>query len=372
MEFIDLSKQLVNIRSNIDKRIANVLNHGRFIMGPEVLELEKKLADYVGVKHCISCSSGTDALVVSLMSKGIGSGDAVITTPFTYIATAEAIRLVGATPIFIDIDLETFNMDPSLIHQGIDYAKKNRLNPKAIIPVDIFGLCAEYTKIEKIAEKHNLFVVEDGAQSFGASINNKKSGSFGHVGTTSFFPAKPLGCYGDGGAIFTNDDKLIEIMKSIRIHGGGTDKYENIRIGINGRLDTIQAAILLEKFNIFKNELEYRKNIAAFYTSRLEKYFTIQKIPDGYKSSWAQYSILARSTKDRESIMLEMQKNDIPVMIYYHTPLHLQKVFKDLGYSYRDFPNATRISKKIFSIPMHPYLDETIQDKIINTLLSIK
>ena len=371
MYFIDLVKQKERIREKLDKRISNVLNHGKFIMGPEVFDLEQRLSKYIGVDYCITCSSGTDALIIPLLAYNISIGDAVITTPFTYIATAEAIRMVGATPIFIDIDPNTFNINPKNIPLAIQEAKHKSLNPKAIIPVDLFGLPADYSEIEKYANEYNLFIIEDAAQGFGGGINEKKTCSFGDISATSFFPAKPLGCYGDGGAIFTNDPDLAQIMKSIRIHGSGKDKYDNVRLGINGRLDTIQAAILIEKLSIFPDELVMRNKVANYYTTRLdgEKYKS-QKIPLNFLSSWAQYSILARSSYERDSIIKYLKSNNVPAMIYYKLSLHMQKVFLDLGYKSGDFPFSEDCSEKIFSIPMHPYLDTNEQDYIIELLNS--
>ena len=269
MDFIDLKIQQKSIKDKIDKRIQSVLDHGKYIMGPEVYELEERLADYVGSKYCISCSSGTDALLIPLIAKGIGPGDAVITTPFTYIATAEVISLLGAEPVFVDIYPQTFNMNPSGIEIAIEHAKRKGLNPKAIIPVDLFGLPARYRLIEEIAKEYDLFIIEDAAQGFGGSIRGQKAGTFGHVAATSFFPAKPLGCYGDGGAIFTDDEDLARIIRSIRVHGSGSDKYENVRIGLNGRLDTFQAAILLEKLAIFDDELQLRNKVSDYYTENI-------------------------------------------------------------------------------------------------------
>ncbi len=368
MDFIDLKAQQKSIKDKIDKRIQSVLSHGKYIMGPEVYELEERLADYVGSKYCISCSSGTDALLIPLIAKGVGLGDAVITTPFTYIATAEVISLLGAEPVFVDIYPETFNMDPNGIKHSIENAKRKGLNPKAIIPVDLFGLPARYRLIEKIAKEYDLFVLEDAAQGFGGSIRDQKAGSFGHAAATSFFPAKPLGCYGDGGAIFTNDEDLALIMQSIRVHGGGNDKYENIRIGLNGRIDTIQAAILLEKLSIFNQELRLRNKAANYYTDHLNSSFHKPIIPKEYFSSWAQYSLLPASGEDRFEIMSRLKELNIPSMVYYKIPLHLQKVFEALGYSKGDFPLSERVSNEIFSIPMHPYLSTDQQDKIIEAL----
>ena len=371
MQFIDLATQQSFIREKLEKRISNVLDHGKYIMGPEVKELEEKLSEYVGAKHCISCSSGTDALLIPLMANGIGSGDAVLTTPFTYIATAEVIRLVGATPIFVDIDADTLNINPALISDAINLANKKGLNPKAIIPVDLFGLPANYQEIEKISDKNDLFIIEDAAQGFGGEINGKKAGSFGHVAATSFFPAKPLGCYGDGGAIFTDDDCLAQKMRSIRVHGSGLDKYDNVQLGLNGRLDTLQAAILLEKLAIFSDEVIKRNEIAHYYTSNLPRSLKTPYIPEGYISSWAQYSLLASSTKERDFIIQHLKENEIPSMIYYRLPLHLQQVFIDLGYNKGDFPVSENSSDKIFSIPMHPYLKQNQQDSIIEALNSL-
>jgi len=369
LQFIDLAAQQTIIREKIEARIKAVLSHGRYIMGPEVNELEKKLAEYVGVKNCISCASGTDALLVPLMANDIGPGDAVITTTFTYIATAEVIGLLGATPIFCDISPETYNIDPHKLEDAYDFALSKNLSPKVVIPVDLFGLPANYKLIEDFACKHNLLVLEDFAQGFGGSIRGKKAGSFGFVAATSFFPAKPLGCYGDGGAIFTNDNGLADTMRSIRTHGAGKNKYDNIRIGINGRLDTIQAAILLEKLAIFDDELEKRNIAAAYYSKNLNSAFKIPSIPKGYISSWAQYSILALTQEDRDSMLSKLAEHSIPAMIYYSIPLHLQKVFQNLNYKKGDFPFSEDISKRIFSIPMHPYISKDMQDKILSILI---
>tara|TARA_B100001173_G_C15951645_1_gene531673 strand:+ start:15 stop:1130 length:1116 start_codon:yes stop_codon:yes gene_type:complete len=368
MDFIDLKTQQSKIRGKIDKRIKSVLDHGKYIMGPEVFELEEKLADYVGVKFCITCSSGTDALLIPLIAYGIGPGDAVITTPFTYIATAEVISLLGAEPIFIDIYEETYNMNPDYIEDAIKDAETKNLTAKVIIPVDLFGLPARYRIITELANKYNLKIIEDAAQGFGGSIRGKKAGSFGDIASTSFFPAKVLGCYGDGGAIFTNDEELANKMRSIRIHGSGSDKYDNVRIGINGRLDTFQAAILLEKLLILDDELKLRNKVSDYYSSNIISELRKPFIPKDYTSSWAQYSLLAKSEFNRSEIISSLNKLNIPGMIYYKTPLHLQTVFEKLGYKNGDFPISEKISKKIFSIPMHPYLNKKKQDIIINTV----
>ncbi len=371
MQFIDLKAQQLKIRENIEIRIKKVLDHGQYIMGPEIQELEEVLAKDVGSKHCVTCSSGTDALLILLMAKNIGPGDAVLTTPFTYIATAEVIALLGATPIFVDIYEKTYNIDASKIEKAIEFSKKKGLNPRAIIPVDLFGLPARHRIIKEVAREHGLFIIEDSAQGYGGSIKGKKACSFGDAATTSFFPAKPLGCYGDGGAIFTDDDILVDIIRSIRNHGAGVDKYNNIRVGINGRLDSIQAAILLEKMTIFKNEIKLRNKVSSRYTSNLSKLYKTPYIPTGYHSSWAQYSILIPDTHSRKNIMNTLKEKNIPTMIYYSIPLHLQKVFNNIGYNKGDFPTSEKIASKIMSLPIYPYLFEDEQNIIIEELNTI-
>ena len=371
MDFIDLKTQQLRIKKKVDQRIKVVLDHGKYIMGPEVVELEKKLADYVGVKYCISCSSGTDALLIPLMANGIGPGDAVITTPFTYIATAEVISLLGAEPVFADIYESTYNLNPDGIEGAIQDAERKGLKPRAIIPVDLFGLPARYRLINEVAKKYDLMIIEDAAQGFGGEIKGVKAGSFGDVASTSFFPAKPLGCYGDGGAIFTDNEELADEMRSIRVHGSGNDKYENIRLGINGRLDTIQAAILLEKLSIFDKELNSRNKIASYYSNNINSNFKKPIIPKDYLSSWAQYSILADSEEHRSMMIDKLKENNIPSMIYYKIPLHLQGVFMDLNYSKGDFPISEKISKTIFSLPMHPYLETSQQQRVIDVVNNV-
>ena len=368
MQFIDLKTQQNLIREKIDQRIKKVLDHGQYIMGPEIDELEEKLSNYIGVKHCISCSSGTDALLIPLVAMGIGPGDAIITTPFTYIATVEVIAILGATPIFCDIYDRTFNINPSGLEEAYNDALSKNLNPKAIIPVDLFGLPARYRLIEEFANEKNLLILEDAAQGFGGKIGDKLAGSFGDVAGTSFFPAKPLGCYGDGGAIFTNNDELAEKMKSIRVHGGGKDKYENDRIGINGRLDSIQAAILLEKIEIFDDELKKREKVAEYYTQNIHKMFITPLVPSKYLSSWAQYSILIPGTLDRGKVIDNLSREGIPSMVYYKIPVHLQEGYKKYGFSKGDMQISEDISDRILSLPMHPYLNKDEQNHIINSL----
>ena len=368
MQFIDLLSQKDRIRTALLQRIESILDSGQFIMGPEVTELESRLAAYVGSRFCVSCSSGTDALLMPLLAKGIGHGDAVITTPFTFVATAEVISLTGATPVFVDVSSDTFNINPELIGRAVEEAVSQGLKPKAIIPVDLFGLPADYTAINLVADAYRLWILEDAAQSFGGSFNGRKAGSFGLVGATSFFPAKPLGCYGDGGAIFTDDEELDRVLRSIRVHGSGIDKYSNDRIGINGRLDSIQAAVLLEKLAIFDEELEVRQRVADFYSSRLQLQVVVPRIPEHYRSAWAQYSVLADSIEEREQFMLALQKEGIPSMIYYKIPLHLQKAYASLGYKPGDFPVSEDLSSRIFALPMHPYLKDEEIERICDVL----
>ena len=370
MQFIDLLSQKERIRTALLKRIEGILDSGQFIMGPEVTELESRLASYVGSRHCVSCSSGTDALLMPLLAKGIGPGDAVMTTPFTFVATAEVISLTGATPVFVDVCPDTFNIDPELVGHAVDEAVQRGLKPKALIPVDLFGLPADYDRLSTVADDYRLWILEDAAQSFGGSFRGRKAGSFGHVGATSFFPAKPLGCYGDGGAIFTDDDELDTLLRSIRVHGSGADKYSNVRIGINGRLDSIQAAVLLEKLTIFDDELEARQRIADSYSIRLQEKFVVPRIPKNYRSAWAQYSLLADSSAEREQLIQALQQTGIPSMIYYKIPLHLQKAYTFLGYSAGDFPVSEDLSSRIFSLPMHPYLKDEEIEQICSVLLT--
>ena len=375
MEFIDLKRQQKKIIKSLQKRINNILNSTNFIFGKEIFELEEKLAQYVGVRYCLTCASGTDALLLPLMAKGIKPNDAVFTTTFTFIATAEVISLLGATPIFVDIDPQTYNIDTKKLREEILKIKKGQkitekisgeLNPKAIIPVDLFGLCADYDEINKIAQDFNMFVLEDAAQSFGATYKGKKACGLGYASATSFFPAKPLGCYGDGGAVFCNDEEFYNILKSLRVHGQGENKYENIRIGINGRMDTIQAAVLLCKLEIFDLEFKARQKIARRYSEALSSQYTVPHIPDGYESAWAQYSI---QHFNREIKMNKLKNAQIPTAIYYPKPLHLQKAFSYLGYEKGQLPVAEKVSQNIFSIPMHPYLSEKEQDFIIKNLV---
>lgn len=372
MQFIDLAAQQQRIRPQIEANIQNVLNHGKYIMGPEIQTLEENLARFVGAKHCIGCASGTDALLMALMGAGVGPGDAVFTTPFTFIATAEVISLLGATPVFVDIDSRTYNMDPNHLDVAIQMLKKKEPRPKAIIPVDLFGLPCDYDAINRIATENELMVIEDAAQGLGGVYKGKQACSLGDMGCTSFFPAKPLGCYGDGGAVFTNDTQMLEKLKSIRVHGQGGHKYDHICLGLNARLDALQAAILLPKLEIFPEEIALRQKAAKGYTERLSgcgKLIT-PFVPEGYQSVWAQYSLLSQSPEARDHIQAVLKDVDIPTAIYYPKPLHLQPAFESLGYQNGDFPISEDTAQRIFSIPMHPYLEEEDLDRICKRILA--
>lgn len=377
LPFIDLKAQQARIRKELDARIAAVLDHGQYIMGPEIAELEKRLADYCGAARTICCSSGTDALLLPLLAWDIGPGDAVFTTPFTFFATAEVIRLLGATPVFVDIDPVTFNIDPAALALAVKALRTGnpalhplpagyqKLTPKAVIPVDLFGIPANYDEIGFIAQAEGLKVLEDAAQSFGSSRGGVRAGAFGHAAATSFFPAKPLGGYGDGGAVFTNDEELAETLVSLRIHGmSKLDKYENLRIGLNARLDTLQAAVLLPKLDIFPDELEQRQRAAATYGRLIAQRcpdVTPPHVPQGCVSAWAQYSVLARDTAHRSALQAALRTAEVPTAIYYPKPLHLQTAFAALDHKAGDFPVSEERGSRIFSLPMHPYLaDETI------------
>jgi len=366
MQFIDLHAQQQRIRDVIEANIQKVLDHGKYILGPEVKELEKKLADYVGVEHAVGVASGTDALLMALMAYDIGPGDAVFTPPFTFIATAEVVQLLGAEPVFVEILPETYNIDPEQLEDAIQNTRsEGRLTPRGVIPVDLFGQPADYNEINKIAQKQGLFVLEDAAQSFGAYYKGKKAGALAPVAAVSFFPAKPLGCYGDGGMIFTDDDELKEKLLSIRVHGKGSDKYDNIRVGINGRLDTMQAAVLLAKFTIFDDEIRLRQDVAARYGDGLKDVVKVPYVKDDNVSAWAQYSILSQ---ERDAVMQRLKDHGIPTAIYYPKPLHLQGAFTGLGYQHGDFPISEYTADRIFSIPFYPYLQTETQSEIIDII----
>lgn len=378
--FIDLKKQFSRIEDQVRSNMDAVLEHGAYIMGPEIPALEKRLAEYCGTKHALGCASGTDALTLALMALDIKPGDAVFTTPFTFFATAEAIAVLGATPVYVDIDPVTFNIDPEKLEKTIEalkgadngmvLPKVEGLTPKGIISVDIFGLPADYDAIKTIADKHDLFLIEDAAQSFGGEYKGKRACSLGDITCTSFFPAKPLGCYGDGGMCFTDDDKLIERLRSHRVHGQGPDKYDNVRLGINGRLDTLQAAALQAKFDIFPEEVDLRDKVAATYAELLADVegLTAPSVPEGYRSVWAQYCPMAKDGGHRDRIQAALKEKGVPSPIYYPIPLHLQTAFKDLGYNEGDCPISEDAAKRIFAIPMHPYLEREQQEYIADAI----
>ena len=369
MEFIDLKAQYAQLQERIDRRVRAVLDHGGYIMGPEVGELERELSAYCGVRHTVGCANGTDALVLALKALDIGAGDAVFTTPFTFFATAEAIVLAGATPVFADIDPVTFNIDPAALEAAIARTKQEgRLTPRAVMTVDLFGLPADYEAIEPLCARHGLDLIEDAAQGFGGDLRGRRACAFGRVATTSFFPAKPLGCYGDGGAIFTDDGDLADRLRSLRVHGKGDDKYDNVRIGTNSRLDTVQAAILLEKLAAFPAELEQRQKVAERYRQGLPNWLQAPHVPEGYLSSWAQYSVLAPSGAERTRLMADLREAAVPAMIYYARPLHLQTALAYLGHKEGDFPVSEDVNSRIFSLPMSPYLGASDQDRVLELL----
>jgi len=362
MEFIDLKTQQGRVRESIEKRIATVLDHGQYIMGPEIPELEEALCGFIGCRHAIGVSSGTDSLLMALMALEIGPGDEVITVPYTWISTAEVISLVGATPVFIDIESETWNMDPKLLKGAITE------RTKAIMPVGIFGQTSNMTEINRIAsESGDIPVIEDAAQSFGATHFEKRSGGLARIGSTSFFPSKPLGGYGDGGAIFTDDDDLAERMRWIRVHGQSGRNHHPV-VGINGRLDSIQAAVVLVKLEIFEEEIELRQQVAAKYAARLDEGpLELPEVAPGNTSVFAQYTVLS---DDREAMQNRLKSDNIPSVAYYSVPLHLQPVYSKLGYQSGDFPITESVAAKGFSLPMSPYVLESDQDRIAHALLT--
>lgn len=366
MDFIDLKKQQKNIRNSLDIRIKKVLDDGRYIGGEEVRLFEEELSVFCGAKHSIGCSNGTDALMLALMALDIGPGDGVITVPFTYIATLEAIAAVGATPVLVDVYDSTFNINPDLIEKAINESDKK---VKAIMPVDLFGLPARYRIINDIAKKYNLKVIGDAAQSFGASKGKQQVGTFSDITTTSFFPAKPLGCYGDGGAVFTDSDDYAKILRSLAIHGKGSDKYDNVRVGMNSRLDTLQAAILLEKISIFKDEIIMRKKVANLYREKMNHLpIKFQTIPKDYQSVYAQFSVIFNDERTRNNIQNELKENNIPSVVYYPISGHLQSGYKYLNYKKGDFPVSEDLGYRILSLPMHPYLEEEDIDKVLRVI----
>ena len=366
MQFIDLGAQRERIKDRLKAAIDRVVDDGRYILGPEVAEFERKLADYVGVKHVVACANGTDALLLPLYASGIGPGDAVFVPSFTFAATAEVVALAKAEPVFVDVDPDTYNIDIDSLEAAIAMIKaEGRLKPKAIIPVDLFGLGAEYDAIDRIAEREGLLVIEDAAQSIGGSVNGKMCGSFAKVAGTSFYPAKPLGCYGDGGAMFTDDDELAARLRSSAFHGTGATQYENIHVGVNSRLETLQAAILIEKLAILEDEMVARQKVAERYRTGLGNVVKVAYMPAGSRSAWAQYAI---ETPVRDALKAHLQANGIPSVIYYVKPLHEQVAYRDFPRTPGGLPVSEALPKRILCLPMHPYLSEADQDRIISTI----
>ena len=379
MEFRDLKKQYQVLKDDIESKIQSVCASARYISGPEVKELEKQLAEYVGVKHCITCANGTDAITLALKVWGIGSGDAVFVPDFTFFSSGECPAAEGATCIFVDVDERTYNLDPQRLELAIEeVTKEGKLTPKVVIAVDLFGLPADYEKIKMICNKYNLLLLEDGAQGFGGEIKGKRACSFGDISTTSFFPAKPLGCYGDGGAVFTNNDEWASLLRSLAVHGkDGDDKYNNIRLGLNSRLDTIQAAILQVKLKAFIDyEVTDINKIAECYTAEfescgLDKIVVLPKIQEGFLSSWAQYTIQLPSKISRESLQKELKKYDIPTMVYYIKPMHQQGAYANTISANADCPVTERLSASVLSLPMHPYMQHTDVTYIVTKINEI-
>jgi dTDP-4-amino-4,6-dideoxygalactose transaminase len=363
--FIDLQSQRRRLAGAIDRALARVLDHGHYIMGPEVGELERALQVYSGVRHAVVCASGTDALLLALLAHGVGPGDAVLVPSFTFVATAEAVALIGATPVFVDVDRDYFLIRVDDLAGAAEAAERSGLRPKGIIPVDLFGQPADYVAINAFAKAHDLFVIADAAQSFGARSDGQRVGSLAPITTTSFFPAKPLGCYGDGGAVLTDDGELAAVMDSLRVHGKGTDKYDNVRIGINGRLDTIQAAILLEKLKIFDEEIGRREAVAARYSSELEGIVEVPRIRSRVSSVWAQYTIKVRN---RDSVATLLRRNGVPSAVYYPKAVHQQTAYSRFPAGSAGLRNSEALTGIVLSLPMHPYLTQETQSRIIDAV----
>lgn len=372
MQFRDLKKQYEVLKTKMDQQVLEVMSSAHYINGPQVKELEAKLAAYVGKKHCITCGNGTDALTLALKTWGVTKGDAVFIADFTFFASAEVVSFEGATPIFVDVDKDSYNMSATALELAIKKViEDKKLKPKAIIAVDLFGLPADYTKIMPIARRYNLKVLEDGAQGFGGEINGQKACSFGDIAATSFFPAKPIGCYGDGGAVFTDNDNEAELIRSYCVHGKGKEKYDNVRIGINSRLDTIQAAILLVKLEAFQEyELEDINKAANQYTKLLKGNVITPVIPEGFLSSWAQYTIQLESEEERTQLQEELKEQGIPTMIYYPKPMHLQEAFADLKIDRTVLRNSEELCKTVLALPMHPYMETKDIRDICNRIIN--
>jgi len=363
--FIDVAAQRRRLGGAIDAAVARVLTHCQFMLGPEVRVFETELAEFCGARHAVSCASGTDALLLVLMAKGIGPGGAVFCPTFTFCATAEVVALAGATPVLVDVEAESFNLDAGKLAAAIDTARRLGLTPKAVIPVDLFGLPVDHDAIAAVAKAANLFVLDDAAQAFGATFRGRKLGTFGHATATSFFPAKPLGCYGDGGAVLTDDEGMAETLRSLRMHGQGSDRYDNVRIGMASRLDTIQAAILSEKLKIFPDEIAARERIARRYAEGLGNLVIVPRVPSGSTSVWAQYTIRIPDGR-RDQFAAALKAEGIPTAIYYPIPLHRQQAYKHFPLGDGGAPVSDQLASDVVSLPMHAYLDAPTQDRIID------
>lgn len=365
--FIDLGAQRRRLGQSVDDAILRVVNHGAYVMGPEIAALEAQLSAFCGARHALSCANGTDALGLILMAKGVKPGDAVLCPSFTFAATAEVVAWMGATPVFVDILDDTFNLDQASLENAVVTARRLGLNPVGLISVDLFGLPADYDAIEPICAREGLWLLSDAAQSFGATYKGRKVGTIGMATATSFFPAKPLGCYGDGGAVFTDDDELADVMRSLRVHGQGADKYDNVRIGINGRLDTIQAAILIEKLKIFPDEIAARDRAARRYNELLRPMVIVPEVPRDLTSVWAQYTLRIRGF-DRDAFQSDLKAAGIPTAVYYPKPLHRQTAYKSYPVAGNGLPVSERLADEVVSLPMHPYLTEEVQDRIVRAV----
>ncbi|WP_027579925.1 DegT/DnrJ/EryC1/StrS aminotransferase family protein [Bradyrhizobium sp. Ai1a-2] len=366
--FIDLAAQRRRLGASVDEAVSRVLSHCQFIGGPEVSALEAELAKFSGAKHVVSCASGTDALLMVLMAKKVGPGDAVLCPSFTFCATGESVALTGATPVFVDVDETTFNMDAASLKRGIATAKARGLKPVGIIPVDLFGQSADHGAIGEVAKAEGLFVLDDAAQGFGASYKGRRIGTFGLATATSFFPAKPLGCFGDGGAIFTDDDDLAQTLRSIRVHGQGSDKYDNVRLGLTGRLDTMQAAVLLEKLKIFEDEIAARNEVAERYARGLGNVVKVPRLAAGCSSIWACYTIRLPEGTDRDGFAAALKAQGVPTAIYYTKSIHQQTAYRDFPVAEGGLPVSERLSNDVISLPIHAYLDEATQGRIIEAV----
>jgi len=363
--FIDIGAQRRRLGTAVDQAVSRVLSHCQFINGPEVTQLEAELAAFSGAEHVVSCASGTDALLMVLMAKGVGRGDAVLCPSFTFCATGEAVALTGATPVFVDVDEATFNIDVASLKRGIATARKLGLKPRAVIPVDLFGQSADHDAIGAVAQAEGLFVLDDAAQAFGASYKGRRLGTFGLVTATSFFPAKPLGCFGDGGAIFTDDAELAATLRSVRVHGQGSDKYDNVRLGLTGRLDTMQAAVLIEKLKIFEDEIAARNRVAERYARGLGNVVTVPHVADGCVSVWAQYTIRLPHGTDRDGFAAALKARGVPTAIYYPKSMHQQTAYRNFPVADGGLPACEKLSGDVISLPMHAYLDAPTQERVI-------